>query len=73
MEKGTETADERVQRLARRWMELIEAFTSGDPGIRQSLGRVWQEEEEIHGYNTAHMRELMGYVGRATSIANERG
>ena len=72
MEKGTDPADERVQGLARRWMELVEAFTGGDPRIRQSLGNVWREEEEIHGYDTAHMRELMGYVGRATSAANER-
>ena len=29
MEKGTDPADETVQALARRWRELVEAFTGG--------------------------------------------
>lgn len=65
MEAGTDPADERVQQLARRWTELVEEFTGGDPGIRQSLGNVWQEEGIVGGTNTAHMREMMNYVGRA--------
>ena len=51
--------DERVQKLARRWMELVEEFTGGDPGIRRSLGNVWQQEESVAGMNTDHMRGLM--------------
>ena len=33
MDQGTDPADERVQRLARRWQELVQEFTGGDPGI----------------------------------------
>ncbi len=34
MEKGTAPAAPEVQALARRWMDLVNAFTGGDPGIR---------------------------------------
>lgn len=67
MERGTDPSDERVQRLARRWMGLVEEFTGGNPGIARSVGKVWQEEEPIHGIDTAEMREMTGYIGRAMS------
>ena len=44
MEAGTDPADGRVQRLARRWMELVEEFTGGDAGIARSVGNMWQQE-----------------------------
>ncbi|MGH9833328.1 MAG: TipAS antibiotic-recognition domain-containing protein [Blastocatellia bacterium] len=34
-------ASEKVQALATRWSELIEAFTGGDPGIEQSLRNLY--------------------------------
>lgn len=72
MEAGTDPTDERVQELARRWMELIEEFTGGDPGIRRSLGNVWQGEENVGGMDPAHMRELMDYVGEANAASQAR-
>ncbi len=45
MEKGTDPADECVQKLAKRSQELIVAFTGGDAGIEKSLGRMYQQEE----------------------------
>lgn len=65
MDRGTDPADERVQQLARRWMGLVQEFTGGNPGIEKSVGRVWQEEQNIHGIDTGGMREMMGYVQRA--------
>ena len=65
MDRGTDPADERVQALARRWKELVEEFTGGDPGIAKSVGRMWQEETTIHGMDTGNMRSLMGYVQKA--------
>ncbi|MGI8921595.1 MAG: MerR family transcriptional regulator [Solirubrobacteraceae bacterium] len=38
---GTDPADLRVQTLAGRWRELIEAFTGGDPGITASLRQMY--------------------------------
>ncbi|HEY3571773.1 MAG TPA: MerR family transcriptional regulator [Thermoanaerobaculia bacterium] len=65
MDRGTDPADERVQALARRWKELVEEFTGGDPGIAKSVGRMWQEETNIHGMDTGNMRSLMGFVQKA--------
>jgi DNA-binding transcriptional MerR regulator len=69
MDRGTDPADERVQALARRWKELVEELTGGDPGISQSLGRMWKEETNIHGMDTGNMRSLMGYVQKAWAAA----
>ena len=65
MDRGTDPADPRVQSLAARWKALIEEFTGGNPGIAQSLGRMWQEETNIHGIDTASTRALGEYVQRA--------
>jgi len=62
MEAGTDPADGRVQRLATRWMELVEEFTGGDAGIARSVGNMWQQEEAIHGIDTGEMREMMAYI-----------
>ncbi|HEY9663846.1 MAG TPA: MerR family transcriptional regulator, partial [Allocoleopsis sp.] len=45
MAKGTDPASETVKALARRSIELIQEFTGGDPGIEQSLNRMWQQEQ----------------------------
>lgn len=67
MEKGTDPSDPRVQALAARWTALVEEFTGGDPGIRESLGRVYQSESSVHGMDVAGMRPMMEYIGRARS------
>lgn len=67
MEAGTDPSDERVQEFARRWRELIEEFTGGDPGVARSLGNVWQQEENVHGIDTAETREMMEYISRANT------
>jgi MerR family transcriptional regulator, thiopeptide resistance regulator len=41
MANGTDPASESVQALARRWRSLIQEFTGGDPGIEQSLSRIY--------------------------------
>ena len=53
MKAGTDPSDERVRALARRYDELgrafAEGFTGGDPGIKQSLNRVWEDKgDELH-------------------------
>ena len=70
MEAGTDPADERVQRLARRWMELVEEFTGGDAGILRSVGNMWQQEESLMGMETAPMREMIHYISRANAASS---
>ena len=63
MDKGTDPASETVQALARRWKELLREFTGGDPGIQQSLNRMYREEPTVQqraGLDPA----LMEYVGK---------
>jgi hypothetical protein len=65
MERGTDPCDPRVQEMARRWKGLVEEFTGGNEGVRQSLGNLYQNESTVHGMDVAGMRPLMEYVGRA--------
>ncbi len=44
MEKGTDPADPKVQELARRWQELLNQSTGGDPGIEQGMKQLWEEQ-----------------------------
>ena len=73
MERGTDPSDERVQRLAKRWMELVEMFTGGDPGISQSLNNLWQREENVHGIDTGEARAMGAYISRALASPEDRG
>jgi DNA-binding transcriptional MerR regulator len=65
-ETGVDPASPAVRAMAAEWQSLIDAFTGGDPGIRQSLDRVWQEEQTVSGYDTAEMGELVGYLHGAS-------
>jgi hypothetical protein len=73
MEAGTDPGDPKVQALAKRWGELVEGFTGGDPGIRASLSRLWKEQ----GPNLAaqfggeYDPRLFEYVGRANAVAKQ--
>jgi DNA-binding transcriptional MerR regulator len=66
MEKGTDPTSETVQALARRWMELVQAFTGSDPGITQSLRTMYREEEGLRE-RTGLDGEIMEYVSRASA------
>jgi DNA-binding transcriptional MerR regulator len=63
--KGLDPTSAPVLEIAREWSGLVQAFTGGDPGIHQSLERVWQDEDQIQGYDTAAMRDLMTWLAPA--------
>jgi MerR family transcriptional regulator, thiopeptide resistance regulator len=65
MDAGTDPCDPAVQALAAKWKGLIEEFTGGNEGIRQSLGNLYRNEDTVHGMNVAAMRPMMEYIGRA--------
>jgi len=55
-----------MQELARRWQELIDQFTGGDPAIGSSLQRMYREEGAVAASRGAVPdEELMSYVGAA--------
>jgi DNA-binding transcriptional MerR regulator len=62
---GTDPSDPRVLELARRWHELIEQFTGGDEGIRQSLQRMYREQGAQTASRGMVDPQLLEYVGQA--------
>jgi DNA-binding transcriptional MerR regulator len=59
---GVDPAAPEVQALGRRSDELIEMFTGGDPGIRASLQRLYEEqgpERASHGMATPELQEYL--------------
>ncbi|MBX3072195.1 MAG: MerR family transcriptional regulator [Thermomicrobiales bacterium] len=66
-ESGIDPASPQVRAMATEWQSLIDAFTGGDPGIRASLGQVWQQNDDVAGFNAAEIRDLAGYLHSADS------
>jgi DNA-binding transcriptional MerR regulator len=64
-EKGTDPSDPQMQEVARRWRELIELFTQGDPELLTSLKTMFQQEGPERASQGQIDSELMQYVGRA--------
>jgi hypothetical protein len=50
-------------------MGLVQEFTGGDPGIAQSVRRMWQEEPVIHGIETAPVRAMGAYIEKALATS----
>lgn len=64
MQKGTDPTSERVRALAKRWKELVEEFTGGDPGIVDALRRMYAQEPTVR--ERTGIDAAMGeYIGRA--------
>jgi DNA-binding transcriptional MerR regulator len=70
LDKGTDPASEPVQKLARRWGELVRAFTGGNPGIEKSLGTMYQQEPAM-GARFGLDARLFDYVNRAMAAAKK--
>ncbi|MBA4066005.1 MAG: MerR family transcriptional regulator [Isosphaera sp.] len=72
MDAGVDPADPRAQELARRWFDLVSAFTGGDPGIFKSLRTMYENEDTVAGMDVAAMRPMMEYVEKARVAAGIR-
>jgi DNA-binding transcriptional MerR regulator len=70
---GTDPAAPEVQALSRRSEELIELFTGGDPGIRASLKRMYDEEGPERASRGMASPELFEYLRRAHDAAATHG
>ena len=62
---GTDPADPKLDPLVERWAGLIEQFTGGDPGIRASLQRMYEDEGPEQASRSAVSAETMAYAKRA--------
>jgi len=65
MNRGDDPTSEAVLALARRSKSLIEEFTGGDAGIRESLGKMYGENPELPQRFGAEP-DLWSYMGRAS-------
>jgi DNA-binding transcriptional MerR regulator len=68
-ERGTDPSAPEMQEVARKWRELIDAFTQGDPELLGSLKTMFQEEGPERASQGQIDSGLMEYVGRAISAA----
>lgn len=66
MDKGTDPASETMQRLSKRWMELVHEFTGGDPGIAQSVKNLYRNEPSAQ-QRTGLDPGIMTYVNQAVA------
>jgi hypothetical protein len=66
---GTDPSDPEVRALAQRWRDLtdrtITGFTGGDPGITESLSRMYKEEGPEKPPRDTFDTDLLAYVTRA--------
>jgi len=75
MEAGTDPTDPKAQALARRWQGLIDEFTGGDPGIADSLRRMWQErgDQIAAQHGMGYDPRLFEFMGKALEALKASG
>lgn len=76
MRRGVDPESDEVRTLARKSADLIEEFTGGDPGIRESLGNLYRSEgpEQVLGGHGMQMEPgLWEYMGRARAALEADG
>lgn len=74
MEQGLDATSEEVLSLARRSAALIEEFTGGDEGIRDSLAAMYRAEgaENVLGHQGVRMEPgVWEYMGRASAALRD--
>ena len=73
MDKGTDPADPKVQKLEKRRQELVNAFTGGDAGIEKSLKRMWTEQTDKLCAQYGYDPKLLEYLGKVAAAAQHSG
>jgi DNA-binding transcriptional MerR regulator len=72
MDKGTDPADAHVQALARRWQDLVNRSSLGDPGIQQAMKRLWEEQGDTLAAQFGSKydsRPIWDYITGAIAVA----
>ncbi|HEX5705902.1 MAG TPA: MerR family transcriptional regulator [Pyrinomonadaceae bacterium] len=69
---GVEPSSERAQRLAARWRELIERFTGGDPGIAESLRKVYADQSNWPAdFKRPYTDDAASFISRANAARKQ--
>ncbi|MBX7220770.1 MAG: MerR family transcriptional regulator [Blastocatellia bacterium] len=70
---GEDPGSEKVQQLAARWEALITAFTGGDPGIRENLGRLYADQSNWQGdFKRPWSDEIGAFMNQALAIYRQK-
>jgi DNA-binding transcriptional MerR regulator len=71
LDAGTDPDTPKVQALARRWMELLEFYHGGDPGLRDSLYRMQADNSEmLQQQYGGPSPEMIDYIRRANAVSS---
>lgn len=71
--EGVDPASERAQALAARWAALVEEFTGGDPGIRESLRRLYADQANWpQTFQKPYSDEAGAFISRAQEAARKQ-
>lgn len=66
MAEGVDPASDRAQELARRWQELINEFTQGDPEIMKGLKSLYSDKQNWpKTFEQPYKNEAMAFICRA--------
>ena len=69
MAAGVPPEDSKAQELAKRWLALVTLVTGGDPGIFNSMRRMYENEDNVMGTDTKALKPKMEYIMKAAAAA----
>ena len=69
MAAGVPPEDTKAQDLAKRWLALVTLVTGGDPGIYNSMRRMYENEDNVMGTDTQALKPKMEYILKAAAAA----
>jgi DNA-binding transcriptional MerR regulator len=71
--EGVDPQSEKAQALATRWANLIEAFTGGNPGIRESLTKLYADQANWPStFNKPYSDEVGAFLSQAGAACKEK-
>jgi MerR family transcriptional regulator, thiopeptide resistance regulator len=71
LESNTDVTDPDVQRIAKRWKELVAAFTGGNPQIAAKLRKMYEEKPKKMQQFGGPSAEMRAYVQRAIDALHD--
>jgi DNA-binding transcriptional MerR regulator len=70
---GEDPGGEKAQALAARWENLVNQFTKGDPGLQESLKKLYADEKNWPStFKKPYSDEVGDFIGKALEIARQR-
>ncbi|HUQ33106.1 MAG TPA: MerR family transcriptional regulator [Pyrinomonadaceae bacterium] len=71
--EGLDPQSEKAQALAARWANLIEAFTGGNPGIRESLTKLYADQANWPStFNKPYSDEVGAFLSQAGAACKKK-